>query len=45
MSATSWVVRTMRERTGRAELSERARSLHGVMWILLAFTVILMLLG
>jgi hypothetical protein len=35
----------MRERTGRAELSDRARGLRGIMWVLLAFTVILMLLG
>ncbi|MDZ4862838.1 MAG: hypothetical protein SGJ01_05260 [Gemmatimonadota bacterium] len=35
----------MSKPAGRAELSERARSLRTVMWILLAFTVILMLLG
>lgn len=35
----------MSKRAGRAELSERARSLHAVMWVLLAFTVVLMLLG
>ena len=35
----------MSKRAGRAALSERARSLHRVMWLLLTFTVILMLLG
>ena len=32
MSATSWAVKTMSKRAGRAELSERARSLHAIMW-------------
>jgi hypothetical protein len=35
----------MPRRARRAELSERARGLHAIMWVLLAFTVVLMLLG
>ena len=35
----------MREQPGRAELSERARSLRSIMWVLLAVTIVLLLIG